>query len=419
VRLDGSDEGAGTAVGCGFPRSRRPTKTAIALLAASALLGTGFWLGPWIVASHLNPTLPPPDRPVPLMVERLHRTLTVVDLHADALLWDRDLRVRGRAGHTDLPRWLEGGVAVQGFTVVTRVPRGTSLETNRDRADQIGPLAVLQRWPVRTWRSPLQRALHQADKLHRLAADSRGRLSVLRTRGDLDTFLRARTPGEGTLLGFLGLEGAHALEGDLANVDVLFEAGFRMVGLTHFFDNAVGGSAHGIEKGGLTDFGREVILRMSELGMAIDLSHASPALIDDVLAATGGTPLLVSHTGVQGTCPGPRNLDDARLGAIAATGGVIGIGVWPDAVCGETPADWARAVRYAADRVGVAHVGLGSDWDGAVPAIVDAAGTIHLTAALVAEGFHPDEIRGIMGENVIRVLRTLLPEDPTTPGRRP
>lgn len=390
--------------------ARRPLRS-VAWLAAT-LLVAAFWAGPRIIAARLNPTLPLPERSVPDEVEHLHGTLTVADLHTDALLWNRDLRVRGRYGHADLPRLLEGRVAIQAFTVVTRVPRGTNVERNEDRRDQIGPLAVLQGWPVRTWRSPLQRALHQADKLHRLAADSRGRLAVLRSRGELDTFLRARDPEEPTVLGFLGLEGAHALEGDVANVDVLFDAGFRMIGLTHFFDNEVGGSAHGVDQGGLTPFGREAVGRMAELGMIVDLAHASPRLIDDVLAAAPGRPLVVSHTGVDGTCPSPRNLDDARLRSIASTGGVIGIGLWPEAVCGTTPDAWARAVRHAADRIGSAHVALGSDWDGAVPAIVDAAGTLHLTAALVDQGFSPDEVRGIMGENTVRVLRALLPEDP-------
>ena len=170
----------------------------------------------------------------------------------------------------------------------------------------------------------------------------------------------------------------------------------------------MGGSAHGTHRGGLTTFGRQVVSRMEELGIAIDLAHASPALIDDVLATTS-TPLIVSHTGVKATCDNQRNLDDERLVAIAESGGVIGIGLWPTAVCGEAPADWARAVRAAVDRAGVEHVGLGSDWDGAVDAIVDAAGTVHLTNALLDVGFDHREVRMIMGGNAVRVLRQTLP----------
>jgi membrane dipeptidase len=385
-----------------------PGRVKRALLALGAALGLGFWLGPGLVASHLNPLLPPPAGPVPEAAAVLHRTLLVADLHADALLWDRSLLERSGTGHLDIPRLVEGQIAVQAFTVVTKVPRKLNLESNAADSDQITALAVLQLWPPRTWTGLLERALHQADKLRRTAADSRGRLAIVTTGEELDAFLEARAPGEAMVAGFLGLEGAHALEGNPANLDVLFNAGFRMIGLTHFFDNEVGGSAHGLEKGGLSEMGRRVLDRMETLGMLVDLAHASPALIDDVLARAS-RPVVVSHTGIQGTCPGPRNLDDARLEAIAATGGVIGIGLWPDAVCGETPAAWARAVRYAVDRVGADHVALGSDWDGAVPAIVDAAGTVHLTAALLDVGFDADEIRRIMGGNTIRVLREVLP----------
>jgi microsomal dipeptidase-like Zn-dependent dipeptidase len=149
---------------------------------------------------------------------------------------------------------------------------------------------------------------------------------------------------------------------------------------------------------------------MEALGILVDLAHASPTLVDDVLGIVT-RPLVVSHTGVKGTCDNRRNLDDGRLEAIAATGGVIGIGLWTTAVCGETPADWARAVRHAADVVGVDHVGLGSDWDGAVAAIVDASQTVHLTQALMDAGFADDEIRKIMGGNVIRLLEQVLPSD--------
>src|SRR5690606_9614838 len=100
------------------------------------------------------------------------------------------------------------------------------------------------------------------------------------------------------------------LEGRLENIDRMYDAGFRIMGLTHFFDNEVGGSAHGLEKGGLTPFGRRVIGRLEEKKMLVDLAHASRALIDDVLNMAE-RPVLVSHTGVEGTCPGPRNLTDA------------------------------------------------------------------------------------------------------------
>jgi membrane dipeptidase len=345
---------------------------------------------------------------------RLHGTLHVADLHSDALLWDRSLLRRGSVGHVDVPRLIEGRVAVQMFTTVTKTPAGMNIESNSGSSDWITLLAVLQGWPPRAWTSLVERTLHQARKLRTAAERSGGRLTIVTSRQGLEEFLRRRDQDAALVAGVLGIEGAHALEADLANLDRVYRSGVRMIGLTHFFDNEVGGSAHGTSGGGLTAFGRQVVERMEALGIAVDLAHASPALIDDVLAMAS-TPLIVSHTGVKATCDNQRNLDDGRLVRIAETGGMIGIGLWPTAVCGERPEDWARAVRAAVELAGVEHVGLGSDWDGAVDAIVDAANTVHLTQALLDEGFSHGEIRMIMGGNAIRVLRQTLPDG--TPDR--
>jgi microsomal dipeptidase-like Zn-dependent dipeptidase len=181
-----------------------------------------------------------------------------------------------------------------------------------------------------------------------------------------------------------------------------------MMSLTHLHDNALGGSNTGIEKGGLTPFGARVLDRLRKHDVTIDLAHASEALIDDVLARTEA-PVVVSHTGVRGTCDSPRNLSDRHIEAIAAQGGVIGVGVWERAVCGASLAATARAMRHVANLVGVEHVALGTDFDGTVSVPVDAAGLPRLTEALLAEGFSPAEVEKIMGGNVVRVLRQTLP----------
>lgn len=372
------------------------------------LLLVGFGVVPRVGGAMMNRTLNGAAGPVSAEALRIQATLAGADLHADALLWNRDLLARGSWGHVDVPRLVEGHMAVQAFTVVTKTPRGMNIEANTGDSDNITLLSVLELWPPRTWGSLTERAVLQADKLQRFAADSDGRLAFIRSREDLAGFLAHREVDEETVAGVLGLEGTHALEGDLSNVGRLYQAGFRMFGLTHFFDNEVGGSAHGVDKGGLTDFGAQVLVRMDELGILVDLAHASPALIDDVLARAT-RPVVVSHTGVKGTCDNQRNLDDRRLAAVAATGGVVGIGLWETAVCGAAPSDWARAVRHAVDVAGVDHVGLGSDWDGAVATMVDASQTIHLTQALLDQGFSEDDVRKIMGGNVIRVLLETLP----------
>lgn len=405
-----SSTGSTGSSGSSGPKGPRGRRVLIVLLGTLiALILLAFGVAPSVVASRMNRTLDGALPPVSGEASRLHATLSVADLHADALLWRRDLLRRGEWGHVDVPRLLEGRVALQAFTVVTKTPRSMNIESNDGDSDNITLLAVLQRWPPRTWNDLTERAIHQANRLHDTAAGSGGRLSVIRTRDDLQGFLSTRSPGEPTVAAFLGLEGTHALGGDIGNVARLYEAGFRMFGLTHFFDNEVGASAHGVSGGGLTPFGEEVLERMQELGIAVDLAHASPTLIDDVLARVTG-PILVSHTGVKGTCDNQRNLDDGRLAAIAATGGVVGIGLWETALCGDTPAHWAGAVRHAADVAGVDHVGLGSDWDGAVATIVDASQTAHLTQALLDAGFAEDDVRKIMGENVVRVMLETLPE---------
>jgi microsomal dipeptidase-like Zn-dependent dipeptidase len=203
-------------------------------------------------------------------------------------------------------------------------------------------------------------------------------------------------------------EGLHPLEGKLENVDRLYEAGFRITGLTHFFDNEVGGSAHGMVQGGLTPFGRQVVARLEEKKMLVDLAHASPHLIDDVLAIAK-RPVLVSHTGVKGTCPGPRNLSDAHIKAIAATGGVIGIAYFQGAVCGLTAADIIKAMQHAIAVAGVKHVALGSDFDGAIRVAFDTTGLQLLTQRLMEAGLSESDIADVMGGNVRRLLLENLP----------
>ncbi|MBC7933571.1 MAG: dipeptidase [Rubrivivax sp.] len=338
----------------------------------------------------------------------LHRTLLIADLHADSLLWDRDLLERSARGHVDIPRLVEGRVAIQAFTVVTKVPYGDNYESNDGTSDKITPLVVAERWPIAAWTSLRERALYQARKLRDTAARSNGKFVVVKTTGDLARFLERRKAEPDIVAGLLGLEGAHALEGDVDNVDALFDAGFRMIAPTHFFDNEWGGSAHGVEKTGLTDRGREMLRRMEARGMLVDMSHASAQTIDDVLAIATRA-VVVSHTGVRGACEGARNLGDEQLKRVAATGGVIGIGYWDAATCGEDARAVARSIRYAASLVGVRSVALGSDFDGAVTTPFDTTGLVEITDALLAEGFNEDEIRMIMGGNVMRVLSETLP----------
>ncbi len=342
------------------------------------------------------------------MLLALHQRLAVVDLHADSLLWNRNLLRRARYGHADLPRLDEANVALQVYGVVTKVPPGLNFQQNADRGDLIAILAVAQLWPPRTWRSPFERALFEAGKLHRLAARSDGRLRVIRTAADLDRLVAERGGGQRAIGGMLSLEGVHALEGDLASLDALYDAGFRMIGLAHFFDTEAGGSSTGVERIGLTPFGRELVQVIQRKRMVLDLAHSSPRVIDEVLDMAQG-PIIVSHTGLQGVADSPRNLSDEHLRRIAATGGLAGVALFEEAAGGPTLEAAARSMAYAAEIAGVEHVALGTDFDGAIPAPVDVTGLPLLTEALIDHGFDEDAIVALLGGNALRVLRGILP----------
>ena len=340
----------------------------------------------------------------------LHERLFIADMHDDALLWSRDLLTRHGYGHSDLPRLQEGRVALQVFATVTKTPKNMNFERNASDTDSITMLAMAQRWPRRTWNSLLERALFQSEKLHAAARDSAGQMRIVRTRADLQDILQTQDRSKGLLAAVLATEGLHPLEGKLENVDRLHDAGFRMAGLTHFFDNEIGGSAHGWNKGGLTPLGRQVVRRLEEKHMLVDLAHASPRVVDDVLAMAT-RPVVVSHTGVQGTCPGPRNLSDAHVQAIAAQGGVIGIAYFQGAVCALGTEAIVKAIRHTVDLAGVKHVALGSDFDGAIRAPFDTTGLVLITQGLLEAGFSESDIADIMGGNVRRLLLDSLPPD--------
>jgi microsomal dipeptidase-like Zn-dependent dipeptidase len=362
---------------------------------------------PGIVERHFNRTLHPPPYQPSAQAQVLHRRLTVADLHGDSLLWGRNLLRRSSRGHIDLPRLADGNVSIQAFTVVTTSPRGLNIYQNSDSTDLVRYIAIFEGWPPRTWNSPKQRALYQAARFQKFADSSKGALVILRSSSDLQKFLTTRGSTH-AVAGFLGTEGAQPLEGNLANLDELYVAGFRMMAPTHFTDTAVAGAAAGMKKGGLTDLGHQWVRAMESHHMLIDLAHASPATLRDV-TAMAARPLIVSHTGVKGTCNNPRNLSDDELRAVARTGGVIGIGLWDTATCGSDARATARAIHYAVDIVGADHVALGSDFDGAVTAPFDSSGWSLLTDALLQEGFSEQDIHKIMGENVVRVLLEVLP----------
>lgn len=407
------------------------------------------------VDRRLNPVTSSSSQPVSEEHRALHRRMFVVDLHADTLMWNRDLLVRGQWGHVDVPRLLEGGVNLQVFTVVTKTPPERHTRSSPDRhcveADGInmtGALSVVQGRSPGTWFDLRERALYQArrlrDAVERSEREGPALLVLIRTDEDLQRVIRS-TRGGGTArptVGvILGLEGANWLQGteDDVRADVrrLFDEGFRTFALTHRYDNTLAGSSEGCEAGPLTKLGLAALKEAERLGMTVDLAHLSSRALDIALPQLAFPPI-VSHTGIvagcETPCYGPRNLSDHQLRQIARLGGVIGIGFWPEAIGtgGERAIvdAFSRAARalsgtdFALPPIVEAwrHLAFGSDFDGAVEAPFDVTGMPGLTFALRqgtsrSPGLSPEALAAVAGANAVRVLSANLRRVATSQNR--
>ncbi len=374
---------------------------ALVVIAAVVVFG----VLPVMVDADLNRVLEHEPYEISDAAQALHDEIPVADLHADTLLWMRDPVKRQSRGQTDLPRLIEGGVRLQVFTAVTKSPSGLNYETNDPGSDDITSLAIVQRWPPATWGSLYERAMYQAERLADIDSRYGDGFRMIRTRDDL-----MRTLEDDALAGVFGIEGGHPLEGEIDNLDGLYDAGLRVIGLQHFFDNALGGSLHGLSGAGLSEFGRAVVVRANEQEMIIDVAHSSEATVRDVLALSI-RPVILSHTGLKGHCDSPRNVSDALMKEIAEAGGLIGVGFWDGAVCTPNVETIADAIIYAVDLLGTEHVALGSDFDGSVTTPLDASQLAALTQALMDAGLEDDAIRAVMGENAVRFFLENLPAE--------
>ncbi len=341
--------------------------------------------------------------------QKLHDSLLIVDLHGDTLLWKRKVTDSVDRGHIDLQRMQKGNVGLQIFSSVSKTPRGQNYDSNSDETDNITLLAITQLQPMRTWFSLLERQLYHGMKLSDAVTDSEGALTQIQSASDADGLpeLRGKTAeenGQAVIGTLFSAEGLQTLEGKQENLQKLYDAGMRMAGLVHFFDNELAGSMHGVEKGGLTDFGRTIMRNMEEMGMIVDIAHSSHETVAEVLEIAR-RPVVSSHGGVQAVCGVNRNLTDEEIKGVAATGGVIGLGYWDGAMCDTDPKTVAKAVKHVRDLVGIEHAALGSDFDGAVTTRFDTSGIVHITQALMDAGFTEEEIHAVMGLNAMRLIQ--------------
>jgi len=334
--------------------------------------------------------------------------IPVFDGHNDAITREdaADFATGRDGGHLDLPRARAGGLAGGIFALFTPTPGAERIDFDRGGGRMEVELAA----PI----GPEIAAATTSQAAGRLLGLERdGHLRIVRTIADLDA---ARE--DGVLAAVMHHEGAEAIDPGLQALELWYAAGLRSLGPVWSRPNAF---AHGVpfmfpaspDTGpGLTAAGRRLVRRCAELGIAVDLSHLNEAGFWDV-ARLDGAPLIASHSGVHALCASTRNLTDAQLDAIAASGGLVGIVFAAPFIRADgaddadTPlATIAAHVRYAADRIGVEHVALGSDFDGAtVPdELGDVAGLPRLLDALAAAGFTEDEVRAIAWDNWRRVL---------------
>tara|TARA_R110000851_G_scaffold5304_16_gene22063 strand:- start:340 stop:1596 length:1257 start_codon:yes stop_codon:yes gene_type:complete len=398
-------------------------KVALALLGLIAVAIVAFLIfGPAWFEKQTNMVDGKPLPEISAEAQRLHDSLMIVDLHGDTLLWQRKITDSVNYGHIDLKRMQEGNVGLQIFSSVTKTPRGQNYDSNSADTDNITMLAIAQLQPMRTWFSLLERQLYHAQKLDRAVKDSAGALAKISNSADVDGLVEFRARNRRPIGVLFSAEGLQTLEGKRENLQKLYDSGMRMAGLVHFFDNELAGSMHGEKKGGLTKFGRTIIRDMEQKGMIVDIAHSSHATVADILKMAR-RPVVSSHGGVQAVCGVNRNLTDAEIRGVAATGGVIGLGYWDGAMCDTDPKTVAKAVRHVRDLVGIEHVALGSDFDGAVTTRFDTSGIVQITQALIDAGFTEAEIRAVMGLNALRVIRAgvepmpvaTMPQGPVTP----
>jgi membrane dipeptidase len=332
--------------------------------------------------------------------------IPVFDGHNDTITRDDAADfVAGRAGgHIDLARARSGGFAGGIFAIFTSGPDEDELQLGGADMEPCAPVGIDVAAPNST-------AI--AGRL--LALERDGHLRIVREVADLDAAL-----ADGVLAAVMHFEGAEAIEPDLESLELWHAAGLRSLGPVWSRPNAF---AHGVpfrfpsspDTGpGLTPAGEALVRRCADLGIAVDLSHLNEAGFWDV-ARLDGAPLIASHSGVHALSASARNLTDAQLDAIGASGGLVGIVYAVNFLRADgreepdTPLDLIAAhARYVADRIGVEHVGLGSDFDGAtIPReLGDVTGLPRLLDALRAAGFSEAEVRAIAWDNWRRVLAT-------------
>jgi len=338
-------------------------------------------------------------------------TLAVFDGHNDTLIHPEIARFAGggMGSHIDLPRMNAGGMRGGIFAVFTGSPDGRGpLVERTDGVLEFGHPQPIDQPTAAGF------ALRAAGRL--LALERDGYIRVGRTTADLDAAL---DDPDGPPVAILHLEGAEAIDPGLEALDAWYAAGLRSLGPVWSRVNAFGTGVPFVFPSspdvgpGLTRAGERLVERCAELGILVDLSHLNEAGFWDVAGLAAG-PLVVSHAGAHALAPCSRNLTDTQLEAVAISGGLVGIvfaSLFLRADFVDSPDSPLQLIvehaRYVADRIGVEHVALGSDFDGAriSAELGDVAGLPRLLEALRdTGGFVHRELEQICWDNWRRVI---------------
>ncbi len=335
------------------------------------------------------------EDPAKLAME-IHQRVCVADAHADALMWNRDLCARSTEGHVDFPRLKEAGVKLQCFPVVTR---GYPL------VDGFGLLKWKRGWPEHARQGEWAACQWQLDRMADFCRRSEGQASIVGKAGEL-----AQNFQKGVLSAVLGIEGGHALQGVVDRVKEVHRRGVRFIGLSHLANNELAGSSSPLQGNKpLTELGRQMLDAMGEVKMALDVAHASPSTLAQMLEHPVRP--FSSHTGLTQVRKLWRNIDDASLKKIADRGGVVGIIFAPYFLGGKTFDDVARHIEHGVSVMGEDGVGLGSDFDGLIPlpqGMKDVADLPKLTEALLRRKMPIRVVEKVVGENFRRFFSELL-----------
>jgi membrane dipeptidase len=334
----------------------------------------------------VSPTLEPQALPSgPLPLQQLHAEAIVVDAHIDTPLKmvESNIGLAGNNAEVDIPKLRAGGVDVVIFSIFVSPYRYAKVA--RSQAD------------------------FMIKNLKQQVTANNKQIQLAYSFGDIQ-----RIHEQGKIAGIIGLEGADPLEGKLTNLDYFYKQGVRYIGLTWSTHTALADSSSGAPKwNGLSPLGKQVVQRMNELGMVIDVSHLSDKSFYDVIK-TSKAPVMASHSSARALQPSPRNLNDDMLRNLAKNGGVVGAIFYPPFLA-KGPTSTQTVVDHIDHMVkvaGIGAVGLGSDFDGLdikpPVGLENASKFPNITAELRKRGYSDEDIRKVLGGNLMRVFEQVL-----------